>query len=362
MNFEQILFPLTGDIANLLLIIEWIVVFLYFEFALIFLHRTLKFKKKLKSYQERGYVFLFLGLSLMIFFFILGDHYAISQGLRLIYLNCGYITLMFGALIFIFIIEMYQIFLKKYLFTLIFVGDIILYIIFISININYGQIATHTFWVIFIFFFIFYSKELRTIFKSQPSLGDFKSKYLELVFGIFFTILGFALTTDFIIQSLGLILRFIGNILQLFGLFILFLFFISIPSFLEYDWQKKIDNLYIIHKSGLLIYVKSFLGGDESPYDSSISGIITSLKMMLEHISNKEDISVIEQKGKIIIIQPGSYIYGVLICEVNLDSLHILLNNFIEKIEIIYSNILKEWDGDLKVLRPIDNIIKDYFF
>ena len=150
--------------------------------------------------------------------------------------------------------------------------------------------------------------------------------------------------------------------MQLFGLFILFLFFISIPSFLEYDWQKKIDSLYIIHKSGLLIYTKSFIGEDESPYNSSISGIITSLKMMLEHISNKEDISVIEQKGKIIIIHPGSYIYGVLICEVNLDSLQILLSNFIEKIEIIYSNILKEWDGDLKVLRPIDAIIKEYFY
>ena len=129
MNFEQIQFPLTGAIADLLLIIEWIVVLLYFEFALIFLHRTFKFKKKLKSYQERGYVFLFMGFSLMIFFFILGDHYATFRELRIICLNCGYITLMLGALIFIYIIEIYKIFLKKYLFTLIFSGDVILYIL-----------------------------------------------------------------------------------------------------------------------------------------------------------------------------------------------------------------------------------------
>lgn len=361
MIFQQIQFPLKGSVADILLVIEWIIVFLYFEFALIFLNRTLKFKKELKSLQERGYVFLFLGFSLMWMFFILGDHYAVSSDLRSIYLNIGYVSLMFGALLFIFIIEHYKVFFKRFLFTLIFLLDIILFIIILTTNVHNAQFMSFTFWPIFVLFFIFYSIELGSIFKSNPILGKYKFKYLKLVLGVIFLIFGFSLTIDTIIELFGLIPRIIGDFMQLIALIVLFLFFESIPSFLEYDWQKKVENLFIIHKSGLLIYEKSFIREDEELYNSSISGIITSLKMMLEHISKKEDISVIEQKGKTIIIQPGHYIYGVLICKLKLNSLQILLSNFIEKIEVIYLNILKKWDGDLKVLRPIDKIVKEYF-
>ncbi len=361
MIFDKIEFPLDGPIADVLLVIEWIIVFIYLEFALVFLNRTLKFKKELKSLQEKGYVFLFLGFSLMWIFFIIGDYYMISLDLRYICLNCGYVSLMLGCVIFFYTIEKNKIFLKRYLFTLIFTLDIILFILIIFIDIYSGQLITFTFWIIFLLFFIFYSIELGSIFKSNPILGNYKFQYLKLVLGIIFLIFGFGLTIDFIIDLFGLISRVIGDLLQIGAIIFLFLFFISIPSFLEYDWQKKVENIYIIHKSGLLIYEKSFIGEDDDQYDSSISGKITSLKMMLEHISKKEDISVIEKKGKIIIIQPGHYIYGVLICKVKLNSLQILLNNFIEKIEVIYSKILEKWDGDLKVLRPIDKIVKDYF-
>ena len=82
---------------------------------------------------------------------------------------------------------------------------------------------------------------------------------------------------------------------------------------------------------------------------------------MLETVSASEDISIIEKKGKIVIIQPGKYIYGVLICDENLNSLQILLSNFIEKIETIYSNVLENWDGDLKVFKPINDFAKEIF-
>ena len=84
--------------------------------------------------------------------------------------------------------------------------------------------------------------------------------------------------------------------------------------------------------------------------------------MMLDRISEKEEISIIEQKDKFIIIQPGKYIYGALICKANLFSVQILLNGLIEKIEKIYSHILKNWNGDLKMFKPITEIVRDHFF
>ncbi|MFX1476550.1 MAG: hypothetical protein ACFFCI_00330 [Promethearchaeota archaeon] len=361
MIYKEIQFPLRGSIADIALVIEWIIILLYLEVALIFLNRVFKFKKELKSLQERGYAYLYLGFSIMWIFFILADHYVQSSQLRLIFLNCGYISLMLGALLFIYIIESYKIFLKRYLFTLIFTLEIIIFVVTIIYDIDYGQLISFIFWPIFVLFFIFYSLELNSIFKSNPILGKFKYKYLQLVIGIILSIFGFGLTIDFIINLLGLIYRIVGDFLQIFALAFLFSFFLSIPSFSEYDWQEKVENLFIIHKSGLLIYEKSFIDDDKQSFGSSVSGVITSIRMMLEQISEADDISIIEKKGKYIIIQPGHYIYGVLISEEKLISLHVLLNNLIEKIEVIYHNILQNWDGDLTVFQPLDKMIQGYF-
>ncbi len=88
---------------------------------------------------------------------------------------------------------------------------------------------------------------------------------------------------------------------------------------------------------------------------------MTSLEMMLERVTHEKSMLTIEKEGKIIITQHGKFIYGLLICDENLKSLQILLNNFIEQIELIYSKVLETWDGDLKVFIPINDIANDIF-
>ncbi|MFW9987071.1 MAG: hypothetical protein ACFFC3_00245 [Candidatus Odinarchaeota archaeon] len=361
MIFEEIQFPLIGPMAEIALIVEWVIVLLYLELGLLFLNRVFKFKNKLKSLQERGYVYLFLGFSLMWIFFIIGDHYVHSSEIRTIFSNCGYVSLMIVIVMFMYTIESYRILLKRYLFTIIFSSNFIFYFIIIIYDLKYGQIISYTFWPIFIVFLIFYNLELNSIFKSNPILGKFRFKFLQYLIGGTTLIFGFALTTDLIINLFGLISRIIGDFLQIFTIFFLYSYFSSTPSFLEYNWQKEIEGLLIIHKSGLLIYEKSFTQETQNAYRSSISGVITMLRMMLEQISEEKDTSVIEKKGKYIIIQPGDFIYGVIISKEKLNSLHVLLNSLIVKIESIYYNLLEKWDGDLTVFRPIDKIVQDYF-
>ncbi len=361
MIFEEINFPLIGSMAELALITEWIIVLLYFEFAIIFLGRVFKFKNELKSLQERGYVYLYLGFSFMWIFFIIGDHYVISSELRIIYLNCGYISMILGVILFIYTIESYTVLIKRYLFTIIFISDIILFFIIILYDFQYGQVISLTFWPIFIVFFIFYTLELNSIFKSNPILGKFKYRYIQFVVGMTTLISGFFLTTDIILNLFGLISRIVGDFLQIIALFFLYSFFLSTPSFSEYNWQKKVESLFIMHKSGLLIYEKSFIEEKQIPYSSSVSGVMTSLRMMLEQISGEKETSIIEKKGKYIIIQPGDFIYGVIISKEKLNSLQVILSNLIEKIEGIYYNLLQNWEGDLKVFRPIEKIVQDFF-
>lgn len=362
MTSDMIQFPLRGLLGEILLTIEWVIFFIYLELTLVFWHRVKKYKNEIKSLQEKGYILLFLGFSLMWLFFIISDYYVATLTLRLIFLNFGYIALMIGTLIFIYVIERYKNFTrKKYLFTIIFSINVVIYSLILTFSIKFTQIISSTFWPIFIVFFVFYSRDLHLIFKRNPILGKYKKEHLKLVLGIFLLILGFGLTTDFIINIFGLIPRLIGDLLQIIAILSLFWFFISIPSFTEYEWKDKIDDIFIIHKSGLLIYQRSFKVKDKSLYDSYISGLITSLKMMLETVSENQNISFIERKRKTIIIQTGKYIYGALICNEKLKSLLLLLNNFIRKIEFIYSNILQEWDGNLKIFELIDKIADKYF-
>ena len=354
-------FPLTGNLAQWLIILESLICLLSLEIALIFMRKVVKNKNNIKSLEEKAYFWLFLGFSTMWFFFIISDYFVVDLSLRIIYLEFGYLSLAICASIFIFIIEKYKIFRRKFLFSIIFFIYLIFFVILSLVQINIAQIFSVLFWVIFIIFFVYYSKELNSIFKKNPILGNYNKHLIKLFIGIALSMIGFGLTIDFTISFIGLGSRLIGDILLLFALFFLYFYFSSIPSFSEYNWQQKVESLYVIHKSGLLIFEKSFKPG-ETFYDSATSGAITSLKMMLESVSTKETTSFIEKKGKVITIHPGKYLYGTLISEENLISLQILLKNFIDEIEQTYGNILKNWDGDLKVFRPIGQIAKEIFF
>jgi hypothetical protein len=84
--------------------------------------------------------------------------------------------------------------------------------------------------------------------------------------------------------------------------------------------------------------------------------------MFLENTTTRKNLSVIEKNGRIIIIYPGKYIYGVLISREKLKTYQILLSDLIEKIEIVYYQFLKEWKGNLKMFETVENIVHEVFY
>ena len=84
--------------------------------------------------------------------------------------------------------------------------------------------------------------------------------------------------------------------------------------------------------------------------------------MFLEKITEIQGDSVIEKEGKTVIIHPLDKIIGILICDEKLNSLQILLKNFTKKINLIYKKVLEDWGGDLTIFRPIENIVKEFFY
>jgi len=183
--------------------------------------------------------------------------------------------------------------------------------------------------------------------------------FLKFIIGLSSIIIGYVLIRLLTIFEYYLFYRFIGNILQIIGAIFLFIFFSEIPSLSELYWKKRLVSFYIILKSGLLIYYKHFRSETNYLESSLKSGGIVSVEMILENITDSNGISLIERKDKKIIIHSGKYLYGVLISDEILRSHQFILRNIILKIEHIFSPILSNWQGDLKVFSPIDNIIED---
>ncbi|MHA1150098.1 MAG: hypothetical protein ACTSR8_17835 [Promethearchaeota archaeon] len=351
-----------GPLKEPIYITEWLIVFLAFEIAIIFwLRIENKNLNRLKSLQERAYCWIFFGYGMSYIFYIIGEYY-VSGSSRLLFFNMGYLSQAFGALGFIYYMERYKIFIKKFLFTKIFAVVIIGFISIIIFAFDYSQVAAYVFYPIFIMFFMIYFIEIFKDLYRNKILANYW-KYLILFIGGFFAIvIGYGFTTDFIVDTLGLWFRLAGNIFQISGYILLFIYFLKIPSFTEYDWKEKIDSLYITHRSGLFIYKKNFRGGEESPFDKNvIAGFLSSIKMMLEKVTDISGISILEKEGKIIIIQPSLTFTGILICEEKLKSLQILLNSFINKIEELYSKIMLKWSGDLNIFKPIEEIANEIF-
>jgi hypothetical protein len=113
--------------------------------------------------------------------------------------------------------------------------------------------------------------------------------------------------------------------------------------------------------SGICIYYKFFKDPTNKREEQNITGAINTIKMILQEISHDDGEMVIEKEGKVLITHQGKYITGVIIADQNLNSLNFLLKRLIEKVEFLYSNIIRDWDGAMEIFLPIENITQEIF-
>ena len=130
------------------------------------------------------------------------------------------------------------------------------------------------------------------------------------------------------------------------------------------DWQDKVEEILLLDKkSGLCAFYKSFINKDANITEVLMSGAITSVNIMLEELIPATDakISVIEKKGKILNIFSSKFLTGVFISRDKLNSIIFYLKQFTEKVESLYQHVLVDWDGNIDIFYPVENIITELF-
>ncbi|MFX0026389.1 MAG: hypothetical protein ACFE8M_08225 [Candidatus Hermodarchaeota archaeon] len=365
-------FPFIGNLRFPLLIIEWVIFLFSLELAIIFFLRYNRQKHEYKIREELGYFSLFISFALMEIFFIKSDYYSSNilktpyliwpQGSeRDLFLNFGYISLIIGALIFIFFIERSRKLSKfRYSFSICFLLLLIFFLIIFFIDISITGLISLVFWPVFMILFILYIIDLIKRIKGRKSVFTQIIKYL----GAFLLLpIGFFLTTDFVIISFGLIIRLIGSILELISLVLIFLIFIKLPLLYEFEWFDKIDEIFLINKDGACLFYKNFIDSGNIMDKNLISSAITSVKIMVKELTSSQDkgLSRIKKENKIVNIYTSDFLTGVLISKEELKSFDYYLKELVLKIESIYKSILKDWDGDLGIFSPVEDIMNEIF-
>ena len=355
-------FVIEGNLREPLLILEWLIVFLFLQLALIFYLRIINTKgKSLSKSQNKAYISFFIGFSISKLFYMIGDYYVYISA-RMIFYNIAYLVQTGGIFYMVIIFEKYKIFIIKRLFTVIYTIMMGIFFYFFIFDINFTQTVSFMFYPSFIFFFLVYIKVGIVDFYKKKELRGYSKDLLKFLSGFFASVIGFAFASDLAASFYGREIRVLGDILEIIGFILVFSFFISVPSFSEYDWQEKIELIYVLHKSGQLLFSKEFRHVSKTYLKQIIAGTMTSVKLMLEKLTESQGVSIIEQEEKIIIIQPGINFFAVLICDEELVSLKILLSSFIAKIETLYRDIIENWNGNIDVFDPIGSIIKEHFY
>ena len=359
---DQNLYPLTGPLREPLLILEWIMVFLISEVAFLLYMRVKNKEKQLSNIIEKAYIVFLLSYSLMEIFYIFGDYYMETPLSRLIVFNIGYLLRMTMGLVFIYQIEKYQKIFRRYMFSKIFfVFTIITVVLFLTV-IEITQYASIIlFWIPMFSVFLTYTIKLLKKPSEKQKIHNLRAKIYFSILGVVLIGVGFGATSDPFLFMFGLSLRVVGQIFQIIGIVILAIFFTGLPSLSEQEWKKKIDKLFLMRASGICIYYKFFRDQTSKHDEQNISSAINTIKMILREIAQNEGEMVIEKEGKVLITSQGKYITGVIIADQNLNSLNFLLKRFIEKVEFLYSNIIRDWDGAMEIFHPIENITREIF-
>lgn len=358
MNFLE--YPIINCLRYPLLSTEWIIMIIAFELGIFFLIKYKRQIELLKKSQEFGYFLLFFCYGLMRLSRIISDFYSIDL-LHIIFVNLKDLSMIVGALLFIFSLEKYRkYFLKKYFFSLSF---LILAIIFFFVKTYNSNFLILFYFIIWIYFFIFLLFHLIDLINKMRYIENVTSEILKMLPSIIFLLIGNAFALDFFTNYLGLELRLLGNFLQIISLCLFFNFFYTHPFIFEFNWKQVVEDIYIMNKNGASLFHKSFTPKSTILDDSLVTGAMSSISIILKEVtrSKEKGISIIKKKGMIIYIYSSKYIIGVLITKDEIKYIKFFLKKFIKRIEMIFTNVLEDWNGDLHIFSPIEFIIEEMF-
>jgi len=167
---------------------------------------------------------------------------------------------------------------------------------------------------------------------------------LALIIGFVFYALDTSVDLTFFLipkEIISIIAR-VGILLV--GIFMGYIF-VSFESFIEPDWSKKLNHLFIIGRNGVNLFDYSFVHAENEPDPDLITASLSGIKeLMASIIRSKNFVRVVDHQDLKLIFEYGKHATLALITTENLHIFHLKLANLRRLFEDFFQEILPKWD------------------
>ena len=347
-------FPLIGEYREIFIILEIIIVLLSWEFGVIFLYKFYKNKKNQKITKiELVWSIIYFSFGFMNFFYQFSDFYYVD---RLYFLFLAYTSLVIGA--FLFILHSERIGVINTRWTL----PIISFSIFSILIISYlfDPVLTQSFTYIAIFpMSVFIFLYIYNMFKYLK--GKLKLYTLGLFLGVVLIFVGIMGQSDFASELFGPYIRVYGDLLIISGICSMAIFFYVIPSLSEIDWYDKLKGILVTTKEGICLYNENFIKRKSLDDDLLAASLAIIHDLLTEMTKGGKELKTLAKENEYFILEYGKEIVGILIATEELESLKMLLREFIKDFEDFYLDTLKSWKGEVSLFRPTSYLVTKIF-
>ncbi len=137
--------------------------------------------------------------------------------------------------------------------------------------------------------------------------------------------------------------------------------FHTIPSFTEFDWDKKIRHLYILNPNGLCLFQHSFKMQSITDEDLLGGSLIAIQSLMKEMIQSDKFLQVIDHGDAKIIFDRNPYAIGIIIADEDLYVLHFKLKRLLKEFDLLFGPIMTDWAGNLDIFKTFCSSVNKIF-
>ncbi len=137
--------------------------------------------------------------------------------------------------------------------------------------------------------------------------------------------------------------------------------FYTIPSFTEFDWNKKIRQLYILDPNGLCLFQQTIRSESVADKDLLGGSLMAVQSLMKEMIKSEKSLQVIDHGDAKIIFKQSFHAVAIMIADEDLYVVHNKLQQLLKEFELLFGNLMYRWSGNLDLFKPLQPVVNKIF-
>jgi len=344
-----------GELREILILFETAIVFFSWEIGMFFYYKYYNNRKSGGTTSVNlDWGILFSAFGFTLFFYQISDFYFMYRPL---FSFLGYISIATGIFLFSFHLEKIGIYNTKYILPIFSLGVVVALIISFLVDPTFPKNITNVSVIPLISIIIFYIFQL---FRNLK--GKFKLYSLGLFIGFILLSIGHMGSSDVSIEWFGIYIRLISDIIMLIGICFVAGFFNALPSLAEIDWYDKLNYIFVIEKSGICLYNEKYKDRKAIENKAVLAASLLNIQNFLDSMMKEyKRVKTIEKEDEFFLIEYGNYVTCVLITTEPLESLKYLLKKFVIEFEDFFSDVLKTWNGNIRLFNPTSQLISKIF-